>query len=354
MSGLGGTVHDRQILKGLAALGVRVEMPLPKGALYEEVDGWHIHSTPRYLLSYYEYNWLLLPTLYRLWRSPGFDLLRLHSPTIGLAGLLFRQVTGVPVVAHHHHLEDRAIDRVLARLLVSASDKVITGSDFSRRQLVAACGPAVDKIAVVPNGVAEKYRPYREMRSRNRGRPVLFYLGSLKPRKNLRFLLDVFAEVRDKEPDVKLIVGGAGPQRAQLEAYATALGLGNSVAFTGYIPEEKKVEYYNRADIFVLPSRLEGFGMVATEAMACGTPVVVSNVSSLPEIVLDGETGFLADPYRISDFAEKILRLVHDPVLRMQMGINGRDWTLRRFSWDRAATLTRDIYEQVIAERMLG
>jgi glycosyltransferase involved in cell wall biosynthesis len=352
-SHLGGSVYDREILKGLAKLGVQVELPLPKGMLHEDVNGWRVHRTPRHLFYYYEYNLIFLPYLFRLWRQPGFDLLRVHSPTIGLAALLFKKATGAPVVAHHHHLEERGIHRLLTGLLVSACDKVITVSDFSRRQLASTFDLSFEKVVVVPNGVAAKYRPHTE-KSRNspedNGKMTLFYLGSLKLRKNLLFLLNVFAEVRRNEPEVALIIGGTGAQEDELKAYACELGLRDTVIFTGYIPEDEKVGYYNLADIFVLPSLLEGFGMVAAEAMACGKPVVASNTSSLPEVVVDGKTGFLADPTCVGDFVEKILRLVRNADLRREMGEKGRAHVLQSFSWDVASRRALGIYQQVLDE----
>jgi glycosyltransferase involved in cell wall biosynthesis len=267
-----------------------------------------------------------------------------------LAARLFKSVTKVPVVSHHHHLEDRALDRFLTKTLVLASDKVITVSKYSQRQLVETYRLQPGKVAVVYNGVAEEYRPLPQNRNRKPDVIELLYLGSLKPRKNLRFLLDVLAKVSSQDTRVMLTIGGQGPQKDELEAYALQLGLGDSVVFPGYIPEDEKVSCYNRADVFVLPSLLEGFGMVVTEAMACGKPVVASNVCSLPELVDDGETGYLADPYQVDSFADRILRLVRDRDMREQMGIRGRKRVLRQFSWERAAKRVTQVYEQAIAE----
>jgi len=355
-SNLGGAVYDREILKGLARLGVEIEIPLPEGELHEEVPGWRIHRTPRHLFYYYEYNLIFLPYLFKLWRKPGFDLLRVHSPTISLAALLFKRATGVPAVAHYHHLEERWIHRFLTKVLVSTCDRVITVSDFSRRQLISAFDLPPTKVDVVPNGVATKYRPQVKKVKRPQSLPkkdneiILLYLGSLKPRKNLLFLLDVFAEVHREEAATFLIIGGKGAQEAELKRHAQELGIRDSVAFPGYIAEGEKVVYYKLADIFVLPSLLEGFGLVAAEAMACGKPVVASNTSSLPEVVVDGKTGFLADPTRVDDFVEKILRLVRDPDLRREMGEKGRMHVLQNFSWDGASRKVLGVYQQVLDE----
>jgi len=117
------------------------------------------------------------------------------------------------------------------------------------------------------------------------------------------------------------------------------------------VPEEEKVDLYNLADIFVLPSLLEGFGMVAAEAMACGKPVVASNASSLPEVVEDGKTGLLANPACVDDFTDQVLRLLRDESLRKRLGGAGRERVLRNFSWDVAARKTLEVYQRVFTAK---
>jgi len=349
---LGGAVYDREILQALAKIGVNVHILLPRGMDHPRVQEWVIHDTAKHWVTYYEYNLLFLAPLLRLWREVGFDLLRIHSPAIALGTVLFRRLTGVPTVAHHHHLEDDRRHRLLTLAMATGSHRVITGSQHSRQHLIAELNVSPSKVAVVPYGVAGKYHPGGRSAPCGLGtddRTVIFYLGSLKPRKNLPFLLEVFQDIHVKRPDTLLVIGGTGPQEEELKDRVRQLGLSRAVMLTGYIPESEKVDYYNGADIFVLPSRLEGFGLVAAEAMACGKPVVASNVCSLPEIVVDGTTGFLADPDDVDDFSDKILRLVRNDDLRHKMGSAGRARARSQFSWDAAAARTKAIYERVIA-----
>ena len=350
LSNLGGAVHDREILKRLARLGVEIEIPLPKGELYEDVAGWHVYSTPRHIRYYYEYNWLFLPRLLKLWRRPGFDLLRIHSPTLGPLGWLFKKVTGVPTVANYHHWEGNRIIHVINRVVIPSYDLITTVSHFAAAQFVSMYGLARDKVVVVHNGVDDKYQP-RPKREDLRhaleleGKTTLLYLGVLTPRKNLLFLLDVLALVLEQEPNLVLMIGGTGPQENELKAYAQCKGLQQAVVFTGYISEADKVDYYNLADVFVFPSLLEGFGMAVAEAMACGVPVVSSNAASLPEVI--GQAGLLASPTCIQDFGEQVIRLVRDDALRRQLGEAGRTHVRENFSWEKAARLTFECYQRV-------
>jgi glycosyltransferase involved in cell wall biosynthesis len=119
----------------------------------------------------------------------------------------------------------------------------------------------------------------------------------------------------------------------------------------GGISEEEKVRLLNWAEVFLFPSRREGFGMAAAEAMACGTPVVAARAGGLPEVVEDGKTGFLCDPEDAEAFATAVDRLLKDPALARRMGEAGRRRVLERFSWESAGARILEIYERAAAER---
>ena len=175
---------------------------------------------------------------------------------------------------------------------------MIVGSEFARRQLAEVLGARTDHVAVAPYGVDAQFapRPARadlQARYGLRGGPVVLFFGGLKPRKNLAVLLDVWVEVARACPDARLLIAGGGPLLSDLRRRAGELGLGERVAFTGYVPEAEKADHFNLADVFVFPSALEGFGLAVGEAMSSGLPVVASDRGSIPELLVDGEGGFL-------------------------------------------------------------
>ncbi len=351
-SNLGGTVYDREILRGLAQLDTPIHIPLPQQEAYETIPNWSVYPTGQHLRYTYEYNWLFLPRLLKLWRRDTFDLLRIHSPSLGPLGRLYKRIAQRPTVAHYHHLEaDKRVQMMLSRWALGHYDLITTDSEFCVEQLTTTFGVPRQKMVIVYPGVDPKYQPQARAQALQQqwelaGKTVLLYMGVLAPRKNLRFLLDVFKQAWQQQPDLVLLITGAGPQSGDLRQYAEQLGLAPVVRFTGYIDEAAKVQYYNLADIFVFPSLLEGFGMVVAEAMACGVPVVSSNAASLPEVV--GEAGLLVSPTDIQTFSQQIVRLAQDTALRHQLGEQGRTRIQEKFSWTTAAQQTLAAYQSVL------
>jgi glycosyltransferase involved in cell wall biosynthesis len=296
------------------------------------------------------------PAIRRVHERGGFDLLRVHSLRyIGPGALLARRRLGlaVPVVAHHHHLDPSPLNPLIEKRVIDEVDAVVVGSEFSRRQLRETLGVRTDHVAVVPYGVDAKFapRPARvDLADRwgLRGRQVVLFFGGLKPRKNLETMLDVWTAVAPSHPDARLLVAGGGMLLDDLRRRADRLGVSSSVVFTGYVPEADKADYFNLADVFFFPSAMEGFGLAVGEAMSSGLPVVVSNRGSIPELVVDGEGGFVSDPADPARFAERLRLLLGDAALRRKLGQANAARIEERFRWDRCVDGTRRVYEATL------
>lgn len=356
----GGETYERELLVRLGRSGVRLDVILARGGRHpEDVPNWTVH---RFGIGRGLRWWLapavVPPAIKRVWDTAPFDLLRVHSLRfIGPSALWARRRFGldVPVVAHHHHLDPSSLNRMIERRVVEGVDRVVVGSEFARRQLSDELGCRTDHVAVVPYGVDERFapRPRRAdllARYGLHGATVVLFFGGLKPRKNLLVLLDVFARVASTAPAARLVIAGGGPLRAKLERRAGQLGLDSRVLFTGYVPEAEKVDHFNLADVFVFPSTMEGFGLAVGEAMSCGLPVVASDRGSIPEVLVDGQGGFLADPAAPERFAERISRLLADAGLRAALGRANRARVDARFRWDRCVTGTAAVYEETLAK----
>ncbi len=281
---------------------------------------------------------------------------RVHSLRfIGPAALWARRRwrLDVPVVAHHHHLDADPLNRLIEKRVVEACDHVIVGSEFARRQLADALGARIDHVTVAPYGVDPRFAP-RPPRADLRQRyglgdgPVVLFFGGLKARKNLPLLLDVWATVTRVVPAARLLIAGGGPLLRPLRERAAAAGLADRVTFTGYVAEAEKADHFNLGEVFVFPSALEGFGLAVGEAMSSGLPVVASDRGSIPELLVDGEGGFLRDPARPAGFVEALVRLLREAPLRAKQGAANAERVDRWFRWERCVATTRRQYEAVL------
>jgi phosphatidylinositol alpha-1,6-mannosyltransferase len=190
--------------------------------------------------------------------------------------------------------------RALARL-----DWFLAVSDFTKRRFCDWSGVPADKGLVVPNAVDLAHftpgpkRPDLVQRYNLAGKSVLMGMGRLDAReryKGFDEVIEMMAAVRDSRPDLAYLICGDGSDRPRLEAKAKQLGIGDAVIFTGYVPEEDKVDHYRLADCFLLAGWGEGFGIVLIEAMACGIPAIASNLDASSEAVGDGKFGLVVNP----------------------------------------------------------
>ncbi len=356
----GGETYERELLVRLGRDGVRCEIILARGKPHPAgVPNWTIHRFPigRGL------RWWVAPAVVpgairRVWERAGFDLLRVHSLRyIGPSALWARRrfALDVPVVAHHHHLDPSPLNGVIEKRVIEGADAVVVGSEFGRRQLAGELGVRTDHVTVVHYGVDAAFAPRPRRadlveRYGLRDRLVVLFFGGLKPRKNLDLLLDVWAQVVARHPGARLVVAGGGPLLDGLRGHARRLGVDASVVFTGYVPEADKADHFNLGDIFFFPSALEGFGLAVAEAMSSGLPVVASDRGSIPELVQDGEGGFVGDPSTPGPFVDRLLLLLGDRGLRERMGAAGRERAGKLFRWERCVEGTRRVYERTVEE----
>jgi glycosyltransferase involved in cell wall biosynthesis len=241
--------------------------------------------------------------------------------------------------------------RLFTTLSVRRANRVIAVSESTKRDLVDLLGIPAAKITVVYHGVEEEFRPFTSSTIADfrckLGLPEHFvlYCGTLEPRKNVDGLIAAFAKVkREARLPHKLVLAGAkGWRYERIFALVEELGLKDEVIFPGYLAYGEQPLWYNAADVFVYPSLYEGFGFPPLEAMACGTPVISSDVSSLPEVV--GDAGLLVDPGERDELADAIRKVLMDHELRLAMGKAG---LLRasEFTWSRAAARTVEVYQR--------
>ena len=233
------------------------------------------------------------------------------------------------------------------------SDCILTVSDASKRDILHLFNIPPEKIVVVYNAIDAHFSvtPHPDAVARVRERyqldhRFLLYVGNIKPHKNLVRLIEAFSELRTGDlEDLKLLI--IGDEISKLPALRHAVHrhkLHKHVRFLGYVPDDQLAVLYRLAAVFVFPSLYEGFGLPPLEAMASGTPCVVSNVSSLPEVV--GDAAVLVDPHDIDSIVDGLRCVLTNPARADNMRRKGLE-RAREFSWERSVARTLEVYKRI-------
>ncbi|HLZ10116.1 MAG TPA: glycosyltransferase [Chloroflexota bacterium] len=307
--------------------------------------------------------------LQRFRRAEGIDYDYIHSHywLSGWVGNLLAPRWNVPHIAMFHTLgrlknralgentESEARSDVEARI-VAAVDRVIASSEHERQALVDLYGARRDRVEVIPCGVdLGLFRPGdRDLARRRLGLTgeVILFVGRMDPIKGLDLLLQAVALLKDRPTMRLVVVGGSGAEdeMARDQALVARLGIENQVDFRGSVEQEDLPFYYQAADVCVIPSHYESFGLVAIESLACGTPVIGSMVGGLPTVIRDGDNGLLVPWRHPSEFAERIDTLLSDGPLREALSSRARPSVLK-YGWGAVAQRIMSTYQDVTLAR---
>jgi D-inositol-3-phosphate glycosyltransferase len=297
-----------------------------------------------------------------------YELVHSHYWLSGLAGDTLKRAWGVPHVVMFHTLgeaknrarptEREPLHRIAAeRLVARRADRIVVATSHERDLLAQRYGARPEDIAVVPCGVdLDVFHPMDKDTARKQlgladDERIILFVGRIEPLKGIDILISAAAQLHE-EADFfhAVIVGGdarAETRVRELKSLATNLGVEHHVTFVGAVDHERLPLYYSAADVCVVPSFYESFGLVAVEAMACGTPVVASRVGGLVTTVRDGETGYLV-PWRCPEpFAERLDLLLRNDELRASLGGAARE-AVQRFRWSNVADAMDGIYSELL------
>lgn len=302
----------------------------------------------------------------------GYDIVHSHYWQSARAGVQLACHFEAPHAVMFHTLgevknrarisEQEPRERIFhERKAVLRSDTVITASEHERALLERYYDARPARLATIPCGIdLERFRPGDRDAARHRlelpqNAPVLLWVGRLEKLKGVDILVEALAQVEIPGALLVIVGGdpGAEPLKAELMAQAVSLGVQDRVRFEGPVAHDRLPLYYQAADVCVVPSYYESFGLVAIEALACGTPVVASRVGGLVSTIDDGVNGFLI-PWRCPEpFAEKLEVLLANPELREHFSRSGRK-SVERFRWSTIALSMSRLYDRLIAERRLA
>lgn len=306
----------------------------------------------------------------------GYDILHSHYWLSGWVGSSAKDIWGVPLVASFHTLgkvKNYSLARgeppePSSRLLgeervIADADRILAPTPAEAAQLVGLYRANPEHIRIVPPGVDHTiFFPRERLAARERlhltGLRLALYVGRLQPHKGPDVAVRTLAEAVARDPEVTrdlmlAIVGGPsgtgqGAEVAHLMQLAAALGVSERVMLFPPLPQARLADVYAAADVVLVPSRSESFGLVALEAQACGTPVVAAAVGGLRFVVRDGQTGYLVEGHDPADHAERMLQILRDPTLAGQMGTTAAREAVR-FTWDATASELAGIYRELVA-----
>ncbi len=273
-------------------------------------------------------------------RFPGLSVITVHD----LAFLIYPQILTRESIRYYGQIEE-AVER---------ADHIIAVSEWTKKDLMERLGVPEAKITVVYEAAEEVYHPIDPQEARRRvqelfsiGERFILFVSTIEPRKNVPTLLKAFKIVRERcREEIKLVlVGGKGWLSERVFEMVDELNLRRDVLFLGFVPAERLLYLYNAASLLAHPALYEGFGLPILEAMACGLPVVASNVASIPEVT--GSAALLVDPEDEEALAAAMRRILKEPEIAQEL----REKGLKRaslFSWKKTAVQTLQVYRKVL------
>jgi glycosyltransferase involved in cell wall biosynthesis len=336
----------------------------------EKVDGVSV-KRPRYIelpfngfrpFSGWSMYKSLLPFLKKLRKEFGFNIIHTHTITPdGHAGILLKRIFNVPSMCSvrgsdlkQYPFESKKMHKVSIRVLEESDAILAVSNDLANQALKMA--DIKSPPYVIHNGVdTSKFHKYenkegirKSLGIRHTGRAIVF-IGRCEKEKGIFELLDAFLKIKKAGEDISLVIVGEGKDKEKAKGIVDENNMGGNVVFAGNVPHEEIPGYLNAGDIFALPTYSEGMANVIYEAMACGLPVVSTNVGGIPEVITHGVEGFLCNPGD-SEMLEKYIReLIRNPVMSQEMGRKAEEKVLKRFTWESNAEEHLRAYEDILA-----
>ncbi len=325
----GGEKWHLETASALNGRGYKVAVAASAGAeLYDRSMRAGLPALPLRLSNLSFISPSALVRLYNLFRRERPDVLILNLSRDLKAAAPVARMAGVPRVIYRRGsalpVRNNLLNRFLYNKLV---DSIIANSMETRRVICSGNPPpfAPEKVKVIYNGIdLERFDalPVKQLSARLVDHIYIGTLGRLEAEKNHHILITVAGILKAKGIKCRILIAGSGSLAGRLRKQAHNEGVEDMVEFMGFVGDIRS--FLHNLDIFVLPSLYEGFGYVKIEAMACFKPVVAFHTSSNPEVIVDGETGFLVGVNQAGELADRIIRLIADPDLRRNMGIKGR------------------------------
>ncbi|MCY6371893.1 glycosyltransferase family 4 protein [Clostridium ganghwense] len=337
----------------------------------ENDNGVLIHRVSPYNLETQDFtkwimqlNFAMIEEGIRLINDKGeMDIIHAHDWLTTYAAKTLKWAFNIPVVSTIHATEygrNNGIKTDMQRYISSVewmltyeSWKVVACSNYMREQIKNVFSTPWEKIWVIPNGVeANEFQlDFDTLQFRRKfakdDEKIVFYVGRHVFEKGIHILINAASQIIKKHNKTKFIIAGTGPMTDELKKKVRDIGLSDKVLFTGYMEDNSKNKLYKVADMAIFPSLYEPFGIVALEGMAAGCPIVVSDVGGFSEIVEHKVNGMKFIPGSVESLKKNVLELLSNEELSKKLKENAYRYIREKYSWDKIACLTVQMYEQV-------
>lgn len=359
-SGIVGSELGRELAeRGHTVHFISSVLPTRVTELNERVHFHEVEMMTYPLFEHQPYDLALATKMATVARAEKLDLFHVHyAIPHSISGILARESIKdkryVPVITTLHGTDITLVgaDRSylpITRYALQQSDGVTAVSKFLKKATIETFD--FDDVEVIPNFICPSH--YRKLTDCNlhnelapNGEKLLVHVSNFRPVKRAVDCVEIFAKVRKEYPNVRLVMVGDGPERVAVKHQAKVLGVEDDAVFVG--KKANIAEYLGVSDIFLLPSELESFGLAALEAQACELPVIATRIGGIPEVVNDGESGFLSDIGDVEKMASDTLKLLRDNEMRQAFGARGREISVQRYSTDVIIPQYIAFYEKVL------
>jgi glycogen synthase len=377
IGGLGRHVYH--LATSLAEQGIKVHVVTkdhPGAPEYEESEGVHIYRVVNYPPDIPQEEWvpwtlqfnvaLLEKSVALINELKNVNVIHAHDWLVAHAAASLKHAYRIPLVAtvhateygrHQGHLPG-PMNKLIHQIewwLTFESARTICCSQYMKEQITEIFELPRDKVEVIPNGIDhESFKRdvsvdlYRK-KFVPPGDKLVFFVGRLVYEKGVQTVIEAMPLILNKIPNVTFVVAGSGPHLNELKSLVSAFDLHDKVKFTGHMDTDGLCAFYRSADLTVVPSLYEPFGMVVLESMAMGTPTIVADTGGLSEIVVHEETGLKFEPGDPDSLADAMLRVLQDSELANRITADAMAYMGDTYNWDRIARRTLDVYRQ--AER---
>jgi glycosyltransferase involved in cell wall biosynthesis len=379
-----------ELSKKLQESGLEIVVLAPHcegGKQFEILDGMKIYRYPYFFPTKYQklvYNGGILPNIkksnlakvqipfllisqmfytFKIVRQEKIEIIHSHwiIPN-GLIGAICKILFNIPHITTAHAgdvftIQKSGILRMVGSFVLSNAEIITANSTFTKKSILSINNSVNQRIQIIPMGVDEgRFCKIDRVRAEESSGSVqiILSIGRIVEKKGLIYLIMAMREVVDTYPSATLLIGGDGPEKENLIQLCHELDLERNVVFLGFVPAEKIAERYASSDVFILPSietkngDTEGLGVVLLEAMACGIPVIGSDIGGITDIIIDHKTGLLIRPGDPDDIAKKILLLLSDKELQKYLSRNALTLINKKFSWDIVSKQFFDIFQHSI------